>query len=417
MTDTVPFFRPDIGEAEIAEVVSVLRSGWLTTGAVSARFEREFAAAVAARNALAVNSCTAALHLAVHALGVQPGQGVLVPTMTFAATAEVVRYEGAVPILVDCDAETGHIDLAAASRLMAGALRRRSRVHTVVGIIPVHVGGHMADIDALRAFANRHRLWMVEDAAHAFPAAWRSGWSEAWRRCGQGTADISCFSFYANKTITTGEGGMAVTESPELADRMRRMSLHGLSHGAWSRYGNQGSWDYRILAAGFKYNLTDLAAAIGVHQLVRAEQMRRRREQIACQYRDALGDVEQIVLPAFPDHCIHSWHLFPIRLNLESLTIDRNAFIDELKHRGVTPSVHWRPLHMHPYYEQQFGYRADDCPQAADRFERVISLPIFSAMRESEVATVVAHVRDLATTYRRRTATSRLPRVDARVLR
>jgi perosamine synthetase len=240
---------------------------------------------------------------------------------------------------------------------------------------------------------------MVEDAAHAFPAAWRSDRSHRWRRCGEGTADITCFSFYANKTITTGEGGMAVTDRADLAERMRRMSLHGLSHGAWSRYSNQGSWDYRIVAAGFKYNLTDVAAAIGVHQLARAEQMRREREEIASEYRHRLGTVEEIELPAFPAHCVHAWHLFPIRIVLERMTIDRNAFVEELRLRGVTPSVHWRPLHMHPYYEQQFGYRPEDCPEAARRFERIVSLPIFAGMRPSETTSVIQHIRDVAARF------------------
>jgi perosamine synthetase len=404
MRDSVPFFRPDIGEAEVAEVGAVLRSGWLTTGKMCGRFEQEFAAAVGARHALAVNSCTAALHLAVHALALEPGQGVLVPAMTFAATAEVVRYEGGIPLLVDCDFETGNIDLAAAERLLSGEQPMRSTVRAVVGIMPVHVGGHMADVDALRAFADRHGLWMVEDAAHAFPAAWRADRASAWRRCGEATADVSCFSFYANKTITTGEGGMAVTDNPHLADRMRRMSLHGLSGGAWSRYGNQGSWDYRILDAGFKYNLTDIAAAIGVHQLARAEEMRREREEIALRYRDELEDVEEIDLPSFPAHRLHAWHLFTIRLNLERLTIDRNGFIEELKRRGVTPSVHWRPLHMHPYYEHQFGYQPEDCPQAARRFERIVSLPIFAGMRVSETAAVIRHIRRIAAQFGKRTA-------------
>jgi len=337
--------------------------------------------------------------------------------MTFAATAEVVRYEGGIPILVDCAFETGNIDLASAERLLSGGQATRSPVRSVVGIIPVHVGGHMAEIEDLRAFADRHRLWVVEDAAHAFPAAWRSGWSQPWRRCGEATADVSCFSFYANKTITTGEGGMAVTARPDLAERMRQMSLHGLSHGAWSRYSNQGSWDYRIIAAGFKYNLTDVAAAIGVHQLARAEQMRRERERIAYRYRAGLDDLEGIELPAFPAHCVHAWHLFSIRLVLEHLTIDRNAFIEELKRRGVTPSVHWRPLHMHPYYEQQFGYRLEDCPQAARRFERIVSLPIFAGMRESETASVIRHVRDIATEFGRRTISPGAGRIEPGVLR
>jgi len=404
MTEPVPFFRPDIREAEIEEVVSVLRSGWLTTGVVTERFEREFARAVGARHALALNSCTAALHLAVHALGVRPRQGVLVPTMTFAATAEVVRYEGAVPVLVDCDPDTGHLDLQAVERLLSGTQPCRGVFTSFAGIIPVHVGGHMLDIDAVRRLADQWRLWTVEDAAHAFPAARRSRPLDPWRRCGEATADVTCFSFYANKTITTGEGGMAITDDEELADQMRLMSLHGLSRHAWTRYTDRGSWDYEILAPGYKYNLTDIAAAIGVHQLARAEEMRQRREQIALRYHDAFSSLDEITLPVIPADCLHAWHLFPVRLRRDRLTIDRNHFIDQLQLRGVKPSVHWRPLHMHPYYQRTFGYRREDCPNAAARFEQTISLPIFSVMTETDIACVIASVRDIVARHRRRIA-------------
>jgi len=407
MHDAVPFFRPDIRDAEVNAVVSVLRSGWLTTGPVTERFEQEFAQAVGARYAVGLNSCTAALHLAVIALGLRPGQGVLVPTMTFAATAEVIRYEGAVPVLVDCDAETGHVDLRAVERVLSGATQCRGVFSSFAGIIPVHVGGVMLDMDALHELADEWRLWVVEDAAHAFPAARRRGPHEPWRRCGEGTSDVACFSFYANKTITTGEGGMAVTDVPVLAERMRLMSLHGLSRNAWLRYADRGSWDYEILAPGHKYNLTDIAAAIGVHQLARAEEMRQQREQIAHGYCDAFRDLDEIAMPPIPPNCMHAWHLFPIMLRLEQLQIDRNQFIDELKLRGVTPSVHWRPLHMHPYYQRVFGYRPEDCPAAAARFQRLISLPIFSSMTAAEVDHVISSIYDIAARYRRLTVRSR----------
>ncbi len=400
----VPFFRPDIRDAEIGEVVAVLRSGWLTTGPITERFEREFAHAVGARHALAVNSCTAALHLAVNALGLRPRQGVLVPTMTFAATAEVIRYEGGVPVLVDCEPDTGHLDLHAAERLLSGAELGRGIFSSFAGIMPVHVGGHMLDMDAVQQLADEWRLWVVEDAAHAFPAARRNRPHEPLRRCGEGTADVSCFSFYANKTMTTGEGGMAVTDEPELAERMRLMSLHGLSRGAWMRYSDRGSWDYQIMAPGYKYNLTDIAAAIGVHQLERAEDMRQRRERIAQRYHDALCSVEELTLPPAPANCVHAWHLFPIALRLDRLTLDRNQFIEELKQRGVTPSVHWRPLHMHPYYQRVFGYRPGDCPHASARFQRTVSLPLFSAMTETDVAHVIASVRDVVVRHHRSAA-------------
>jgi dTDP-4-amino-4,6-dideoxygalactose transaminase len=410
----VPFFRPDLSEREIKEVEAVLRSGWLTSGPYAQRFEREFAAAAGAPQALAVNSCTAALHLAVEALGLKAGQGVFVPALTFAATAEVVRYCGAYPVLVDCDPVTGNLDLADAEGKLK-QLRRGELPDTlpsrmpVVGIIPVHVGGLMMNTEAVSRFAERHGLWVVEDAAHAFPAAWRPAPDAPWRRCGEGTADVTCYSFYANKTITTGEGGMAVTGNSLLAERMRLMTLHGLSRDAWGRYSGGGSWDYRIVAPGFKYNITDIAAAIGVGQLTRAEEMRRQREQIAKQYLAALAGVEELSLPPEDVNRVHSWHLFPVRLNLRRLKIDRNTFIEELKARGVGCSVHWRPLHLHPYYEETFGWRAEHLPVASRLWLRLISLPIFSAMREEELEYVTASVKDICARFGRRGYGGRRP--------
>jgi len=396
----IPFFRPQLTEQEVEEVVSTLRSGWLTSGPKVHRFEQEFAAAVGAPHAVAINSCTAALHLAVEALGLKAGQAVLVPTMTFAATAEVVRYQGAVPILVDCDPVTTNMDLYDAAlklaQLESGKLPDAlSKNLQTVGMMPVHVGGLMMDVQAIQNFSSYHGLWTVEDAAHAFPAAWRKGPGEPWQRCGESTATVSCYSFYANKTITTGEGGMAVTDDAELAERIRLMSLHGLSHDAWGRYSGGGSWDYKIIAPGYKYNLTDIAAAIGIQQLARAEEMRREREAIARWYMEALADVEEIELPPEDVNRIHSWHLFPIRLQLERLTINRNEFVEELKESGVGCSVHWRPLHLHPYYQQTFGWQPEDFPTATAVWERLISLPIFPAMRNDEVDKVIRTIRSL----------------------
>jgi dTDP-4-amino-4,6-dideoxygalactose transaminase len=398
-TMNVPFFRPSIGEAEIAEVTACLRSGWLTSGPITKRFEQQFATAVGGEHAVAVNSCTAALHLAVDALGLAHAQAVLVPTMTFAASAEIVRYLGGVPILVDCDPHSFNIDLEDAERkiamLGAGKIAAAGgEKPQVVGIVPVHVGGLMMDVAALHEFASRHGLWIVEDAAHAFPAAWRASARDPWQRCGENTSAVSCFSFYANKTITTGEGGMAVTADEPLADRMRMMSLHGLSHDAWGRYAGGGSWDYQIVEAGYKYNLTDIASAIGVHQLPRADQMRDEREAIARWYLDALADVDAIELPVFPENRIHAWHLFPIRLRLEKLGIDRNAFLAALRAAGVGCSVHWRPLHLHPYY-QRFGWTPDQFPVATPLWQRLISLPLFPGMEDSERNYVAGVVRDL----------------------
>jgi dTDP-4-amino-4,6-dideoxygalactose transaminase len=400
----VPFYRPDLGQEEVNEVVATLRSGWLTTGPRVLRFEREFAEAVGAAYAVAVNSCTAALHLAVEALGLEPNDAVLVPAMTFAATAEVVRYQGAIPILVDCDPVTGNMDLGDAERKLAlvetNHFSRIAADLKPVGIIPVHVGGLMMDVQLVQEFASRHRLWVVEDAAHAFPAAWRTGIDKPWRRCGESSGAVTCFSFYANKTITSGEGGMAVTNLEGIANRMRMMSLHGLTNDAWARYYGK-SWDYKIVAPGFKYNLTDIAAAIGASQLARAESMRRKREAVASRYFEELDDVVEIQLPHRDENRVHSWHLFPIRLNLERLSVNRNSFMEELKQAGVACSVHWRPLHLHPYYQEAFHWKPEDCPAATTLWERLVSLPIFPGMLDREVQHVIRTVRRTCACYGR----------------
>lgn len=423
----VPFFRPSITQAETDEVMACLRSGWLTSGPRAERFEASFAEYVRAEHAVAVNSCTAALHLAIESLGLRPGMAVLVPTMTFAATAEVVRYQGAAPVLVDCDEVTLNMDLNDAERKLAGLRSGRvpptSARETVagdppagmwehcsadasqvdvrpVGIMPVHVGGLMMDIRAVQEFADRHGLWIVEDAAHALPAAYRQGPHDAWRCCGENTAAVTCFSFYANKTITTGEGGMAVTHNAALADRMRQMSLHGLSHDAWKRHSEIGSWDYRIVAPGYKYNLTDIAAAIGIHQLDRADALRQEREMLAYRYLEAFADLEEMELPPDPPHRIHAWHLFPIRLRLARLSLDRDAFIAALHSQGIGCSVHWRPLHLHPYY-QSFGWKPEDLPTASEVWKRLITLPLFPGMEVAEQDAVIAAVRDLCRLHAR----------------
>ena len=387
-------------------MVETLRSGWLTTGPRTARFEAEFAEAVGAGHAVAMNSCTAALHLGTVALGLRPGQGVLVPTMTFAATAEVVRYSGALPILVDCDPITLEMDLRAA-RHQVETLRAGELPDTLdpdlplVGVMPVHVAGRMLDMDALAELAAEHGLWRVEDGAHAFPAAYRAQ-DGSWQRCGEGTAEVSCFSFYANKTITTGEGGMAVTQNPELAAEMRSLSLHGLSNDAWGRYTSKGSWDYRILAPGYKYNLTDIASALGLHQLARAEKMRRQRAKIALAYLEGLRGLDALELPPADPDRLHAWHLFQVRLRLDLLDIDRDTFLDGLRQRGVGFSVHWRPLHLHTYYAEAFGWRPEHLPVASEVWRRTVSLPIFPAMHAEELEHVVEAVTDLCRRHRRR---------------
>ncbi len=396
----VPFFRPTIGEDEVEAVVACLRSGWLTTGAVTRDFEREFASYVGAKHAVALNSCTAALHLALEAIGLSRGELVIVPTMTFAATAEVVRYFDAVPVFVDCDPQTQCIDVAAATRTLqqlrdnvpvAGLAPPYGRVRA---IIPMHYGGQMADVDGVRALASAYDLAVIEDAAHTLPAFTRAGPSAPWRSVGT-TADITCFSFYANKCITTGEGGMAVTDDDALADRMRLMSLHGMSKDAWKRYTSAGSWFYEVVAPGFKYNLTDIAAALGRVQLKRAEELWRGRCRVVAHYHEALGDIAGIELPIESADRRHSWHLFSIRLDLTVWKHGRDAFIEGLKSRGIAASVHWLPLHMQPYYKATYGLQTDEFPVAASLWPRLVSLPLFPGMTADDVHLVADAIRSL----------------------
>jgi perosamine synthetase len=395
--ERIPLHRPSIGEADIAAVTAVLRSGWLTTGAECRAFEAEFAAAVGARHAVALSSCTAALHLALEATRLRRRGGVvLVPTLTFAATAEVVTYFGATPVLVDCERDTLNLDPVHAAYLLDALAHGRSvpglkRPAPAHAIIPVHYGGQMADVDRVAELAHVHRLRVIEDAAHAFPATALDP-NGRWRSVGT-TAEQTCFSFYANKTITTGEGGMLVTGDADLAARARCMSLHGLSRDAWERYSQRGSWDYRIVAPGYKYNLTDLAAALGRMQLKKANALAARRRLLAERYRTLLGHIDEIELPRERADRRSAWHLYVIRLRLERLLIDRAAFIQELARAGIGASVHWMPLHLHPYYRATYGLKPGDFPVATAEWERLVSLPLFPSMREKEQDRVADVIR------------------------
>ena len=377
----IPFHKPCIGEAEIAEVVDCLKAGWLTTGPKAKLFETEFASYLGRRHAIALNSCTAALHLALEAIGLKAGQVVIVPTMTFAATAEVVRYFNAIPVFADCRPEDLNLDVADAARKLAAA---RGAGQEVTAIIPVHYGGQVGDVAGVRALAARHNLQVVEDAAHCCPAYYRDNEASPWQSVGA-DAKVSCFSFYANKTITTGEGGMACTDSDPIAERMRIMSLHGISRDAWKRYTAEGSWYYEIIAAGYKYNLTDIAAAIGLHQLRKANLMHQRRVELAGLYSQLLADVDELILPTTMPNRIHSWHLYVVRLQAEDGGQARAQVIEELKGAGVGASVHWMPLHMHPYYRETAKCKESDCPCAASIYPQLISLPLYPDMTEQDV--------------------------------
>lgn len=368
----IPFARPDLGEEEFAAVRAVLESGWLTTGERVHEFEAAFAAAVGAKHAIALNSCTAALHLALDAIGLRAGDEVIIPAYTFTATAEVVLYFGATPVMVDVDARTLNID----PRRVAQAVTARTKA-----IIPVHFGGLAADLDALRAIAEPRGIAIIDDAAHAFPSRYNG-------RLIGAISDITCFSFYATKTITTGEGGMLCTDNDAYAARCRLMSLHGINHDAWKRYRAEGSWFYEVVAPGFKYNMTDIAAALGYAQLRRADAMRARRQEIAERYNAAL-EGHDFELPAFGDARDHAWHLYPLRIPLGA---DRPSFVDALRAREVGASVHFIPLHLHPFYRDRYSFTAQSFPVSTAEYEREVSLPIYSAMSDADVDAVIGAV-------------------------
>jgi dTDP-4-amino-4,6-dideoxygalactose transaminase len=381
----LPFHVPDISEEEIQAVVETLRSGWLTTGAKVRQFEEDFARYVGCRHAVAVNSGTAALHLALDAIGVKEGDEVIVPTMTFAATAEVVLYFKARPVLVDCQPDTLNLDPDQIERAITSKTR---------AIIPVHLAGQPCDMKRILEIAGNHDLKVIEDAAHALPARYQG------RMVGM-LSDITCFSFYATKTITTGEGGIAATENPEWAERMRIMSLHGISRDAWKRYTAEGSWYYEILYPGYKYNLTDMAAALGIQQLKKCDQFWELRQHCASCYNEGFKAVPEITAPYVRQDVQHAWHLYVIQLNLEQLQISRNEFIELLKKENIGTSVHFIPLHLHPYYRDTFGYRPEDFPHASAVFERIISLPIHPKLTEADILRVIETVRTLVKRHRR----------------
>ncbi len=381
----LPFSLPDIDEAEISSVEQILRSGWLTTGPKVKEFERQFAEFIGAKHAIAVNSCTAALHLALDAIGIKEGDEVIVPTLTFAASAEVVFYLNARPVLVDCCPRTLNLDPARIEK----AITPRTRA-----IIPVHFAGQPCQMDAIREIAQRHNLAVIEDAAHALPAFYGSQMV--------GTiGDITCFSFYATKTITTGEGGMITTDNDEYAERMRIMSLHGISKDAWKRYTAEGSWRYDILYPGYKYNLTDIAAALGVEQLKKCNRFYESRKRMASEFNEAFADIPALTVPFVDDAVQHAWHLYVVQLNLERLTIGRDRFIEELKHANIGTSVHFIPLHLHPFYRDSLHYAAREFPCATQAFERIISLPLYTKMTRQDQQDVIDAVRAIAGRYAR----------------
>ena len=378
------FSPPLIGEEEIAEVVDTLRSDWITTGPKAAQFEAEFAAAVSAPAAVAVNSCTAALHTALLASGIGPGDEVITTPLTFPATVNVVEHVGARPVLVDVERDTLTINPA----LIEAAITGRTRA-----IIPVHYAGHPADLDPIHGLARARRLLVVEDAAHSIPAAYRG------RKIGSGANPVA-FSFYATKNLTTAEGGMLTGEHGFL-ERARLLSLHGLSRDAWKRYDKGGSWRYEVLAPGFKYNMTDIQAALGLWQLRKLPAFQERRRQVVRRYTEAFQGDEALELPVERPNVEHAWHLYVLRLRPGVLRIGRDRFIEELATCNIGTSVHFTPIHLHPYYRDKYGYQATAFPVAYDSFQRMLSLPLNPRLSDQDVADVIDAVRDVVRRHRR----------------
>jgi dTDP-4-amino-4,6-dideoxygalactose transaminase len=379
----LPFSPPTLGDEEIQEVVDTLRSQWITTGPKTRRFEAAFAEHIGAPAALALNSCTAGLHVALATLGIGPGDEVITTPMTFCASANVIEHVGARPVLVDIDPET----LQIAPEGIRAAVTPRTRA-----ILPVHYTGHPCDMDAIGAIAKEHGLAVVEDAAHALPAA------VGGRTIGT-ISDFTAFSFYATKNLSTAEGGMLTARDPELLDRARMVSLHGMSRDAYKRYDKGGSWFYEVVLPGFKYNMTDIQAAIGLKQLEKLERFQKRRRELVERYHAAFAGHPALQTPPEQAGVEHAWHLYVLRLNPAALTIGRDRFIEELTARNIGTSVHFIPVHMHPYYREKYGYRPEDFPVARDTFERAISLPLHPGLTDAESDDVTGAVLDVAARF------------------
>ncbi|GCF10073.1 DegT/DnrJ/EryC1/StrS family aminotransferase [Dictyobacter arantiisoli] len=378
-TTWLPFALPHITQAEIDEVVDTLRSGWLTTGLKTRRFEKEFAHYVDVPHAVAVNSATAAMHLALDAIGIQEGDEVIVPVYTFTATAEVVIHCRAHPVFVDVDPITCNLDPLQLEKSITARTR---------AIIVVDIAGLPAEMDAIRVIAESHGLPVIEDAAHAFPASYRG------QRVGS-INELTAFSFYATKTLTTGEGGMLTTANPEYAQRAAVMALHGISHDAWKRYAAGGSWYYEVVDAGYKYNMTDIAASLGLHQLARSTWLLQRRQEIAQRYTLAFSCVPEVITPPNPIHCVHAWHLYLLRLRLESLNITRAAFIQAMAETQIGTSVHFIPLHIQPFYRDRYQLTPESFPVAFQAYQQAVSLPIYPGMTDEDVSDVIEAVTDI----------------------
>jgi perosamine synthetase len=383
--DFLLFHKPFLSEEEVDEIVDTVRSGWLSMGPKTLRFESEFNKYIGSKKSIAVSSWTAAGHLTLEAFGLKAGDEVIVPTMTFPATAEIVCYFGAKPVIVDVAEDTLNISLKEIEKAITPKTK---------AIIPVHYGGQPCDMDEILELAKKYGLKVLEDAAHSLPATYKG------KTIGT-ISHVTCFSFYATKTLSTGEGGMICTNDDELAERCSIMRLHGINRDAWKRYSESGSWYYEVVAPGFKYNFTDLQASLGLPQLKKVDYMWESRKRIAAHYTKELKDLDTIELHTVKSDRESSWHLFPIRLHLEKLNKTRAQIIEELRKNNIGVGVHFMPVHQHLYYSETFNLKDDDYPVSSSVFPRLLSLPIYPGMNNENVDRVISVLRDILSRAKR----------------
>ena len=375
----LPYALPYMDENEINEVIDTIKSCWISKGPKTMEFERQFADYIGVKHAIAMNSCTAALHIALVARGIGAGDEVITTPFTFVSSANIIIHAGAKPVFVDIDPATFTLD----PQKIEAAITPQTKA-----IIPVHYAGHACDLDPIRAIAKKHGLFLLEDAAHAVETRYKGA------LIGNG-ADATAFSFYATKNLATGEGGMLTTDDDAFAEKARVYSLHGMSRNAWNRYSKGGSWFYEVLYPGYKYNMTDIQAAMGIHQLRKLPIMQGIRNKIASRYNESFGVMPELEIPASLSYTTHAWHLYPLRVNAEKSAVDRNTLIDMLTERNIGTSVHFIPVHLHPYYRDTFGYKRGDFPVAEREFDKVLSLPLYPSMTDDDVAYVIDAVQSI----------------------
>ncbi|WBW99450.1 UDP-4-amino-4,6-dideoxy-N-acetyl-beta-L-altrosamine transaminase [Oceanirhabdus sp. W0125-5] len=381
----LPYCLPLIEEDEINEVVDSLKSGWLSTGPKTREFEKQFADYVGAKYAIAMNSATAALHLALEAADVGPGDEVITTPMTFCASVNTIVHMGAIPVFVDIDPKTHCIDPKKIEKKITPKTK---------AIVPVHYAGHSCDMDEIMRIAKKHNLFVSEDAAHAVYTKYKNKLIGA-------IGDCTSFSFYATKNICTGEGGILTTNRDDIAQKLREISLHGMNKAAWNRYGKGGSWRYDVENPGYKYNMTDIQASLGLCQLSKLERMQKRREEIAEKYNKAFGEINEVTTPYTASYTRHAWHLYIIQLEVEKLKIDRDQFIEKLKEYNIGVSVHFIPVHYMSFYKNTFGYKVGDFPVVEEYFEKIISLPLYPKMSDEDVQYVIDVVERIIEEYKK----------------